>query len=92
MRLSHVSLTGAEGGADLAGVPAMLSVSATSGIGASVAGVPASVAAPVTSPALTSDAGSPAGVVVDMAAVLVIMAVTRLSSSRRSLSSSALWR
>eukprot|EP00959_Pyramimonas_sp_CCMP1952_P440949 9231595-Pyramimonas_sp.AAC.1 len=70
MRLNHVSFTGTEGGADLSGVPALLTVSATSGIGASVAGVPASVAASATSPALTSDAGSPARVVVDTAAVL----------------------
>eukprot|EP00959_Pyramimonas_sp_CCMP1952_P248090 5185918-Pyramimonas_sp.AAC.1 len=70
----------------------LLSVSATSGISASIAGDPASVAASVTRPALTSDAGSPAGVVVDAAAVLGIMAVTRLGSSRGSLSSFALWR
>eukprot|EP00959_Pyramimonas_sp_CCMP1952_P017117 363570-Pyramimonas_sp.AAC.1 len=77
MRLSHVPLTGTEGGADLAGVSALLSVSATNGIGMSVAGAPASVAASVTSPVLTSDAGSPAGVVADMAAALAIMAAKR---------------
>eukprot|EP00959_Pyramimonas_sp_CCMP1952_P324700 6796507-Pyramimonas_sp.AAC.1 len=92
MRLNHVSFTGTEHGADRAGVPALLSVSATSGIGASVAGAPASVAASVANPALADDAGIPAGVAIDISAVLAIRAVTRLSSSRRSLSSFALWR
>ncbi len=91
MRLSHVSFTGTEGGADRAGVPALLSVSATRGMGASAAGVPASVAASTTKPALADDAGIPAGVVVGISAVLAIMAVARLSSSRRALSSFALW-
>eukprot|EP00959_Pyramimonas_sp_CCMP1952_P401008 8402995-Pyramimonas_sp.AAC.1 len=68
MRLTRVSFTGTEGGADRAGVPALLSVSATSGIGRSETGAPASAAASVSSPALNNDAGSPAGVVVDTAA------------------------
>eukprot|EP00959_Pyramimonas_sp_CCMP1952_P139118 2912116-Pyramimonas_sp.AAC.1 len=89
MRLNHVSFTGAEGGADLSGAPALLSVPATSGISTSIANAPASVVVSVTSPALAGDAGGPAGVVIEMAAVLVIMAVTRLSSLRRSLSSFA---
>eukprot|EP00959_Pyramimonas_sp_CCMP1952_P332108 6954111-Pyramimonas_sp.AAC.1 len=54
-----------------------------------IAGVPASAVASVTSPALAGDAGGPAGVVIETAAVPVIIAVTRLSSSRRSLSSFA---
>eukprot|EP00959_Pyramimonas_sp_CCMP1952_P004169 87710-Pyramimonas_sp.AAC.1 len=70
MRLNHVSFTGTEGGADRAGVPALLSVSATSGIGNSAAGAPASAAASTTKPALADDAGIPAGVVVDISTVL----------------------
>eukprot|EP00959_Pyramimonas_sp_CCMP1952_P262901 5497346-Pyramimonas_sp.AAC.1 len=76
MRLNHESFTGTEGGADLAGVPALLSVSATNGISASIVGVPASVVASVTSPALADDEGGPAGVVTGTAAVPVIIAVT----------------
>eukprot|EP00959_Pyramimonas_sp_CCMP1952_P471830 9499045-Pyramimonas_sp.AAC.2 len=60
MRLNHVSFTGTEGGADRASAPALLSVSATSGIGTSVAGDPASAAASTTRPALADDAGIPA--------------------------------
>eukprot|EP00959_Pyramimonas_sp_CCMP1952_P215942 4516643-Pyramimonas_sp.AAC.1 len=60
MRLNHGSLTGTEGGANVAGVPALLAVSATSGIGVSIAGVPAGVVVFVTSPALADDAGCPA--------------------------------
>eukprot|EP00959_Pyramimonas_sp_CCMP1952_P447183 9362815-Pyramimonas_sp.AAC.1 len=82
MRLNHVSFTGTEGGADLAGVPALLSVSTTNGMGASIAGAPASVFAPVTSSALAGDAGGPAGVVIETAAVPVIMAVTRCPCDR----------
>eukprot|EP00959_Pyramimonas_sp_CCMP1952_P148985 3117145-Pyramimonas_sp.AAC.1 len=89
MHLNHASFTGTDGGADLAGAPALLSASATNGIGISIAGAPASVVVSVTSPALAGDAGGPAGVVVETAAVPVSMAVTRLSSSRRSLSSFA---
>eukprot|EP00959_Pyramimonas_sp_CCMP1952_P026034 546546-Pyramimonas_sp.AAC.1 len=89
MRLNHVSFTGTEGGADLAGAPALLSASATNGIGTSIAGVPANVVASVTSPALAGDASGPTGVVIETAAVPVILAVTRLSSSRGSLSSFA---
>eukprot|EP00959_Pyramimonas_sp_CCMP1952_P175001 3657092-Pyramimonas_sp.AAC.1 len=74
MRLNHVSFTGTEGGADLAGVPALSSVSATNGIGTSIAGVPASVVVSVYSPALAGDAGGPAGVAIETAAVPVIMA------------------
>eukprot|EP00959_Pyramimonas_sp_CCMP1952_P377286 7902230-Pyramimonas_sp.AAC.1 len=70
MRLNHVSFAGAEGGADLAGVPA-------------------SVVASVTSPALAGDAVCPAGVAIETAAVPIIIAVRRLSSSRRSLRSFA---
>eukprot|EP00959_Pyramimonas_sp_CCMP1952_P052261 1092332-Pyramimonas_sp.AAC.1 len=48
------------------------------------------MAASVTSPALAADdAGCPARVVIGTAAVPVIIAVTRLSSSRRPLSSFA---
>eukprot|EP00959_Pyramimonas_sp_CCMP1952_P158424 3313086-Pyramimonas_sp.AAC.1 len=68
MRLNHVTFTRTEGGADRAGVPALLSVSATSGISMSVAGAPGSVAASTTNPALADDAGIPAGVVVDISA------------------------
>eukprot|EP00959_Pyramimonas_sp_CCMP1952_P295727 6185414-Pyramimonas_sp.AAC.1 len=89
MRLNRVSFTGTEGGADLAGAPALLSVPATNGTGMSIAGAPASVGASITSPALAGDAGCPAGVVIETAAVPVIIAVTRLSSSRGSLSSFA---
>eukprot|EP00959_Pyramimonas_sp_CCMP1952_P216408 4526168-Pyramimonas_sp.AAC.1 len=89
MRLNHVSFTGTEGGADLTSAPALLSVSATNGIGMSIASAPASVVPSVTSPAFAGDAGSPAGVVIETTAVPVIIAVTRLSSSRRSLSSFA---
>eukprot|EP00959_Pyramimonas_sp_CCMP1952_P022576 474605-Pyramimonas_sp.AAC.1 len=89
MRLNHASFTSAEGGADLAGAPAMLSVSATNGMGMSIAGAPASVVASATSPALAGDAGCPAGVVIGAAAVPVIIAVTRFGSSRRPLSSFA---
>eukprot|EP00959_Pyramimonas_sp_CCMP1952_P293335 6134813-Pyramimonas_sp.AAC.1 len=83
MRLNHASFTGTEG------APALLSVSATNGIGTSLAGAPASVVASVIIPALAGDAGGPAGVAIETAAVPVIMAVTRLSSSRRSPSSFA---
>eukprot|EP00959_Pyramimonas_sp_CCMP1952_P394683 8269373-Pyramimonas_sp.AAC.1 len=72
MRLNHASFTSTEGGADLAGAPALLSVSATNGTGASIAGAPASAVASVTSPALAGDAGGPAGVVIETAAVPVI--------------------
>eukprot|EP00959_Pyramimonas_sp_CCMP1952_P030169 632490-Pyramimonas_sp.AAC.1 len=89
MRLNRVSLTGADGSADVAGAPALLAVSAISGTGVSTAGVPAGVVASVTTPALADDAGCSAGVVVETTALLVIIAVTRLSSSRRSLNSFA---
>eukprot|EP00959_Pyramimonas_sp_CCMP1952_P410867 8610474-Pyramimonas_sp.AAC.2 len=65
MRLNRVSFTGAAGGADLAGAPALLSVSATNGIGMSIAGARTSVVTSVTSPALVADdARGPAGVAI----------------------------
>eukprot|EP00959_Pyramimonas_sp_CCMP1952_P052298 1093380-Pyramimonas_sp.AAC.1 len=80
-----MSLTCAAAGAVAAGVPALLAVSAINGMGASTAGAVASVACP----ALADDAGCPAGVVAGAAALFIIIAVARLSSSRRSLSSLA---
>eukprot|EP00959_Pyramimonas_sp_CCMP1952_P373315 7817889-Pyramimonas_sp.AAC.2 len=80
-----MSLAGNAAGAVVAGVPVLLAASAINGIGVSRASAAVSVACP----ALADEAGCPAGVVVGTAVSFISIAVMRLSSSRRSLGSSA---
>eukprot|EP00959_Pyramimonas_sp_CCMP1952_P056497 1179683-Pyramimonas_sp.AAC.1 len=85
-----MSLAGSAAGAVAASVvaarvPALLAASAFESMGVSKAAAVASVGCP----ALADEADCPAGVVAGAAASFIIIAVTRLSSSRRCRSSLA---